>query len=129
MTWRKTKAAAQQFHELPSEIRLTGRQQIGVRVRRMANATEECEVKICEVGGEGLFLPLFGDAEQVWPSGLRGFLYLIGLLWTFIGVAIVADVFMSSIETITSKKKRVVDPKTGRNYTSKAARTPSPTSR
>lgn len=85
----------------------------------MANATEECEVKICEVGGEGLFLPLFGDAEQVWPSGLRGFLYLIGLLWTFIGVAIVADVFMSSIETITSKKKRVVDPKTGRNYTSK----------
>ncbi|CAK9024007.1 unnamed protein product [Durusdinium trenchii] len=87
MTWRKTKAAAQQFHELPSEIRLTGRQQIGVRVRRMANATEECEVKICEVGGEGLFLPLFGDAEQVWPSGLRGFLYLIGLLWTFIGVA------------------------------------------
>eukprot|EP00913_Durusdinium_trenchii_P012561 g11796.t1 len=26
---------------------------------------------------------------------------------------------MSSIETITSKKKRVVDPKTGRNYTSK----------
>ena len=24
---------------------------------------------------------------QVWPSGLRGFLYLIGLLWTFIGVA------------------------------------------
>ena len=23
------------------------------------------QVKICEVGGEGLFLPLFGDAEQV----------------------------------------------------------------
>lgn len=22
------------------------------------------QVKICEVGGEGLFLPLFGDAEQ-----------------------------------------------------------------
>lgn len=85
----------------------------------MANSTEACEVKICEVGGEGLFLPLFGDAEQVWPAGLRGFLYLLGLLWTFIGVAIVADVFMSAIETITSKKKRVVDPKTGRNYTTK----------
>lgn len=25
---------------------------------------EATEVKICEVGGEGLFLPLFGDAEQ-----------------------------------------------------------------
>jgi len=85
----------------------------------MANATADCEVKICEVGGEGLFLPLFGDAEQAWPAGLRGFLYLLGLLWTFIGVAIVADVFMSAIETITSKKRRVVDPKTGRNYTTK----------
>ena len=81
-------------------------------------------------------------SSKVWPAGLRGFLYLLGLLWTFIGVApwwhmagqcwailgislctwrvkqpstlrhpgmriqaIVADVFMSAIETITSKKK------------------------
>mmetsp|Transcript_26770 Transcript_26770/g.63741 ORF Transcript_26770/g.63741 Transcript_26770/m.63741 type:complete len:832 (+) Transcript_26770:110-2605(+) len=77
-----------------------------------------CEVKICEPGGRGLFLPLF-SGEQAWDSTLRGVLYLLGLLWAFVGVAIVADVFMSSIETITSKKRRVVDPKTGRSFTYK----------
>jgi solute carrier family 8 (sodium/calcium exchanger) len=62
---------------------------------------------ICEPGGSGIFLPLFPTAELEWPTGLRATLYLVGLLWTFLGVAIVADVFMAAIEVITSREKAV----------------------
>jgi solute carrier family 8 (sodium/calcium exchanger) len=65
-------------------------------------------LKICEKGsGGGLLLPLFGDWEQEWPTGLRIVLYLMGLVWLFMGVAIVSDVFMAAIEKITSEKKLV----------------------
>jgi len=70
-------------------------------------ASEPVKPLICEVGGGGLILPLFGDAEQRLPNGLRTGLYLAGLLWTFLGVAIVADIFMAAIEEITSKTKAV----------------------
>lgn len=63
---------------------------------------------ICDVGGGGIVLPLFGDAEQRWNKGLRTVLYLVGLLWLFMGVGVVCDVFMGAIEAITSKKKRVL---------------------
>lgn len=67
----------------------------------------EGEYLICEVCGGGLLLPLGGDGEQKWNKGLRLVLYLLGLLWSFMGVGIVADVFMGAIEAVTSKKKRV----------------------
>ena len=72
--------------------------------------------KICHPGQSGLFLPIFGDAEQELSTAAewgRGFLYfralyyLLGLLWFFLGVSIIADIFMAAIETITSKEKRV----------------------
>jgi len=72
---------------------------------------------ICQVGGGGLVLPLFGDSEQEWPRGLRAVLYLVGLFWTFVGVAIIADVFMGAIEKVTSKKIRKFNKSTGRWYT------------
>ena len=50
----------------------------------------------CEGGDGGMLLPMFGDAEQRWPKGLRGLLYLIGMLWCFLGVAIIADLFMGA---------------------------------
>ena len=56
-----------------------------------------------------LFLPLMD--ESGWNEGLRVFLYLIGLLWCFMGVAIIADVFMCAIETITSKTKTIQVPR------------------
>jgi len=62
-------------------------------------------------------LPLFGDSEQEWPNELRGVLYLIGLLWCFCGVAIIADVFMAAIEKITSKKVLITDKKTKKKRT------------
>ena len=64
-----------------------------------------CEPKICEKGGGGLAFPLFGDSEADWPDAVRGILYLVGLIWCFVGVAIIADVFMGAIERITSKER------------------------
>jgi Ca2+/Na+ antiporter len=61
------------------------------------------EPDICQVGGSGYVFPLFGDDEAGWPKPVRGILYGIGTLWCFLGVAIVADLFMAAIEEITSK--------------------------
>ncbi|CAN0049273.1 unnamed protein product, partial [Heterosigma akashiwo] len=55
---------------------------------------------------DGFALPLFA-AEHSWPNGLRAVLYILGLLWVFMGVGIVSDVFMGAIEVITSTKKEV----------------------
>eukprot|EP00438_Fugacium_kawagutii_P004746 Skav203083 [mRNA] locus=scaffold447:48061:63460:- [translate_table: standard] len=74
----------------------------------VTNFTEPpCEPKICEVGGGGLLLPLFAPDEQEWNIGLRAVLYFTGLLWSFMGVGIVSDIFMGAIEKVTSRKKRV----------------------
>ena len=63
-------------------------------------------VKICDPGGRGLLLPLLA-AENELPYGPRVPLYLLELLWLFLGVAIVADIFMAAIEQITSQEKKV----------------------
>eukprot|EP00794_Sanderia_malayensis_P010223 gene10223-11271_t len=47
-------------------------------------------------------------AEDLWPAGVRGVLYTIGIFYLFLGIAIAADVFMLSIEMITSKKRLVL---------------------
>uniref|UniRef100_A0A7S4Q7C8 Calx-beta domain-containing protein n=1 Tax=Alexandrium monilatum TaxID=311494 RepID=A0A7S4Q7C8_9DINO len=62
-------------------------------------------VGICEKGGKGQFLPLFGDWEAAWPPRLKVVLYFCGLVYCFLGVSIVADMFMSAIERITSRKR------------------------
>ena len=66
---------------------------------------------------EGIILPLIN--EYTWSKGGRTFIYLVGLLWSFLGVAIVADIFMEAIETITSRKKKVkmADPTAEDGYT------------
>lgn len=46
-------------------------------------------------------------AENLWDAAARAVLYLMALLWMFLGVAIVADIFVGSIEVITSQKKQV----------------------
>jgi len=81
------------------------------------NLPGEGDPEVCAVGGGGLLLPLGGDAEQQWPNGLRAALYLMGLLWCFMGVAIIADVFMSSIEKVTSRKVLVHDKALGKRRT------------
>ena len=61
-------------------------------------AKDECHQK-------GLLLPLF--LEVTWPKEVRAVLYFVGLLYSFLGVSIVADVFMCAIEKITSKTKQI----------------------
>ena len=68
---------------------------------------ESGEPLICDPGGKGLLLPLFVSENDL-PKGPRVFLYLGMLLWCFLGVAIVADVFMAAIERITSSEKKVI---------------------
>uniref|UniRef100_A0A0N7ZBH2 Calx-beta domain-containing protein n=1 Tax=Scylla olivacea TaxID=85551 RepID=A0A0N7ZBH2_SCYOL len=58
-----------------------------------------------ECADRGLLLPFF--SEYTWPLEVRAFLYFMGLLYCFLGVAIIADIFMGSIEKITSKTRKV----------------------
>jgi len=69
---------------------------------------------------DGLVVPLW----EVPKAGLspgdrfgRGLLYAVLMLYLFIGVAIVSDKFMESIEMITAQEKEVsiVNPKTGKS--------------
>eukprot|EP01070_Trichotokara_eunicae_P000473 Trichotokara_eunicae@DN10860_c0_g1_i1.p1 len=60
---------------------------------------------LAEACMDGLLLPL-GPNEDQWNKPLRGTLYLIGLLWFFIGVAVLSDIFMGAIEVITSVEKK-----------------------
>jgi hypothetical protein len=66
---------------------------------------------ICEEGGSGLFLPIGGADHQEYKVGTAMAIpYLAGLLWFFMGVGIIADIFMSGIETITSQTYKVKRP-------------------
>lgn len=58
--------------------------------------------------GDGLFLPFFPN-ELMWHNGTRIVLYLIAMIYCFLGVSIIADKFMVAIEVITAKevKKKV----------------------
>ncbi|KHJ45098.1 sodium/calcium exchanger 1 [Trichuris suis] len=78
----------------------------------MSNVT----AKFDQCSTEGLILPLVD--ESGWSLGARAVLYFVGLLYSFVGVAVLADAFMCSIERITSTKRRVkvqttVDDETG----------------
>jgi solute carrier family 8 (sodium/calcium exchanger) len=65
------------------------------------------DVMICEAGGSRVIVPeLPGEADI--PLNVRAILYCLALLWCFLGVAIVADIFMAAIERITSTEKKVL---------------------
>ena len=79
--------------------------------------------KICHPGQSGLFLPFFGDREQELSTAAewgRGFLYfralyyLLGLLWFFLGVSIIADIFMAAIECARGVPRRCLHVNTTR---------------
>merc|ERR1719362_833412 len=64
--------------------------------------------RCCDPCGNGQMLtplPLGGEWELTWAEGARAVCYLAGLLWTFLGVAVVCDKFMEAIEEITSAEK------------------------
>jgi len=75
------------------------------------NVTEEfASIPICCSGGQGTVLgggrPLPGT-DEFSPVGLA-IIYLVFLAWTFVGVALAADAFMSAIEYITSLESTVM---------------------
>jgi len=67
---------------------------------------------------DGLLIPLWPgtDDMSIGDRFGRGLLYGVLMLWLFIGVAIVSDKFMESIEMITAQEKEVSvkDPRTGK---------------
>ena len=79
----------------------------------LCGAKDDCSQK-------GLILPIIN--EVTWPVWLRATLYFIGLLYSFIGVFIVADIFMCSLDSITSKTKEVTI--TGENGVQEVVRIP-----
>jgi solute carrier family 8 (sodium/calcium exchanger) len=68
-------------------------------------------------GSEGLLLPIGSNFESVWGSAFQSILYLAGLMYMFVGVMMIADIFMAAIEKITSKKIRKKNERTGRVMT------------
>jgi len=69
--------------------------------------------------GDGLLIPIWKPYNNLGGGDRfgRGVLYGLLMIWLFIGVAIVSDKFMESIETITAQEKEVTikDPRTGKN--------------
>ncbi|CAG5136335.1 unnamed protein product, partial [Candidula unifasciata] len=57
-----------------------------------------------------LLLPAIN--EYTWHPHVRVGLYFAGLIWSFLGVAYIADIFMAAIERITSQTRivRIADP-------------------
>lgn len=64
-----------------------------------------CNLEDYKCAEVGLLLPIVN--EYTWGVPARCVVYLLGLLWSFMGVSIIADMFMEAIETITSKKQKI----------------------
>merc|ERR1711963_628538 len=69
--------------------------------------------------GDGLLIPIWRPYDNLGGGDRfgRGVLYIILMVWLFIGVAIVSDKFMESIEMITAQEKEmsITNPKTGKS--------------
>merc|ERR1719262_1876819 len=66
---------------------------------------------ICEDGGPSLNFVPFNQALAGMPKGDQAAIYLVFLGWLFVGVAIIADIFVSAIDRVTAKEKIVVNTK------------------
>ena len=69
----------------------------------MDNCTFDTDIYKCS--DKGLLLPIV--SEYTWNLYARIIVYFVGLIWCFLGIAIIADVFMCSIEKITSKTREI----------------------
>lgn len=57
---------------------------------------------------EGVILPLWLPVDPPFPERLaRATIYFVGLIYMFLGVSIIADRFMASIEVITSQERHI----------------------
>lgn len=65
-----------------------------------------CDLESYLCADKGLLMPFVN--EYTWATGFRAVIYGIGLIWSFMAVSIIADIFMAGIETITSKTQKVM---------------------
>ncbi|XP_041641862.1 sodium/calcium exchanger 1a isoform X1 [Cheilinus undulatus] len=57
---------------------------------------------------EGVILPIWKPVNPAFPDRLaRATIYFVGLAYMFLGVSIIADRFMASIEVITSQERQI----------------------
>ena len=64
-----------------------------------------CDLENYDCADKGLLMPFVN--EYTWAHGFRAVVYGVGLLWSFMAVSIIADVFMAGIETITTKTQKL----------------------
>ena len=57
---------------------------------------------ICSNAGHGFFLPVVHSEADAIPFELRGTLYVMGLLWMLLGIALGSDMLIQAVDTITS---------------------------
>jgi len=81
-------------------------------------AVVEEELKICDPGGKGQWLPAGMEWEEQAPPRIRMMMYAAGMVYSFLGISVVADVFMNAIEQVTSVQKCVRVGNSKRFYTS-----------
>jgi len=74
---------------------------------------EEDASMICE---GGMFLP-FIPGEMMWGKTAHIVIYFFLMIFSFLGIAIIADVFMAAIEVITSKEKTITITENGKEKT------------
>ncbi|KRG02343.1 uncharacterized protein Dmoj_GI10756, isoform F [Drosophila mojavensis] len=74
--------------------------------------TVKTDVEVEELGtcSEGLVLPLWMPQRKIsiGDRAIRGFVYFMLMVYLFVGVSIISDRFMASIEAITSIERDVV---------------------
>eukprot|EP00286_Rhodomonas_abbreviata_P028535 CAMPEP_0181299782 /NCGR_PEP_ID=MMETSP1101-20121128/6535_1 /TAXON_ID=46948 /ORGANISM="Rhodomonas abbreviata, Strain Caron Lab Isolate" /LENGTH=878 /DNA_ID=CAMNT_0023404965 /DNA_START=315 /DNA_END=2948 /DNA_ORIENTATION=+ len=71
---------------------------------------KNAQMSCCKDGSGSLMLPVFPH-EDTWNKNFRAFLYIVGLLWCFVGVSVLSDVFMAGIEAITNSTYRRKTPR------------------
>jgi solute carrier family 8 (sodium/calcium exchanger) len=72
--------------------------------RRFVTITEE-QLYNYTCSDRGLLLPLVN--EYTWSKATRAGLYLVAMLYCFLGIALIADIFMCAILKIISKTRTV----------------------
>ena len=58
--------------------------------------------EICSNAGHGFFLPVVHSEADAIPLELRSTLYVMGLLWMLVGIALGSDMLIQAVDTITS---------------------------
>lgn len=75
-----------------------------IDVDALPSKCKDALLMCCPGSKGGLFFPS-SEGEQTWSVPLRAILYFIGMAWCFLGVAIIADLFMAAIDQVTSATK------------------------